>query len=63
MGLVGLVTVRVSDHLLVFAFAGGYRGSEGALEESGWRRLLNEGRIARFAWVLEAWCFDKVQEL
>ena len=62
MGLVGLVTVRVSDHL-VFAFVGGYRGSEGALEESGWRRLLNEGRIARFAWVLEAWCFDKVQEL
>ena len=54
MGLVGLVKVRLSDHLLVFAFSGGYRGSEGALEESGWRRLLNEGRIARFAQALEA---------
>ena len=59
----GLVTVRVSDNLPVFAFVGGHRGAEGALEEGGWRRLVNEGRIARFARVLEAWSFDKLREL
>ena len=59
MGLVGLVTVRVA----VFAIVGGHRGAEGALEEGGWRRLVNEGRIARLARVLEAWSFDKLREL
>ena len=60
----GPVTMRVSDHLPVFAFVGGHRGAEGALEEGGWRRLVKaEGRIARFARALEAWSFNKVWEL
>ena len=63
LGLVGLMTVRVSDHLPVFAFVGGRRGAEGALEEGGRQRLVNEGRIARFALALEAWSFDEVREL
>ena len=63
MGLVGLVTVRVSDNLPVFAFVGGYWGADGALGEGGRRKLVNEGRIARFARALDAWSFNKVWEL
>ena len=56
----GLVTVRVSDHLPIFAFVG---GSEGKMVEGGQggrrRRLVNKGRIRRFGEKLE-WSFDKV---
>ena len=45
----GLVTVRLSDHLPVYVFVGG--GREGEVSGAGGtrRRLVNEGRIARFA--------------
>ena len=54
----GLVTVRVSDHLPVFAFVRGgveLGGVHGVVRR---RRLVNEGRITRFAERLEAWSFD-----
>ena len=55
----GLVTVRISDHLPVFAFVGGAVevgdvGGGGA----GRGRVVNEGRIGRFAEELGAWSFD-----
>ena len=53
MGLVVLMTVRVSDHLPVFAFVGGHWGADGALGEGGRQKLVNEGRILRFARALE----------
>ena len=43
----GLVTVRISDHLPVFAFVGGEREANGAEEVGGQRRLVNGGRIER----------------
>ena len=55
----GLVTVRVSDHLPVFAFVGGTGVAEGAPRVARKRRLVNEGRISRFAERLEAWSFDE----
>ena len=56
----GLVTVRVSDHLPIFAFVGGRREGDGGTEEGckRRRRLVNEGRIRRFAEELGAWSFD-----
>ena len=51
----GLVTVRVSDHLPVFAFVGGAREEERVPGGVKRRRLVNEGRIRRFAGRLEAW--------
>ena len=60
----GLVTVRVSDHLPVFAFIGGTRGAEDAQEAGRQRRrMVNEGRIRRFAERLEAWSFDEVRQM
>ena len=59
----GLVTVRISDHLPVFAFVGGSVEVGGAQKEGGRRRLVNEGRIARFAEVLGSWSFDEVRAL
>ena len=61
----GLVTVRVSDHLPVFAFVGGARetaqgGGGGGTRK---RRQVNERRIARFAERLGAWSFDEVRSL
>ena len=61
-GLVsGLVTVRVSDHLPVYLFVGGdgVGDTEGGKGQK--RRLVNEGRIARFAGGLSEWCFDVVR--
>ena len=60
----GLVTVRVSDHLPVFAFVGGTREeerSQGGVR--GKRRLVNEGRIRTFAEKLGAWSFDEVRAM
>ena len=57
----GLVTVRVSDHLPIFAFVGGARAGGVKEEREGWRRLVNEGRIGRFAERLEGWEFDEVR--
>ena len=54
----GLVTVRLSDHLPVFCFVGGARNVGPKVGKGGKKRLINEGRIARFAEDLEGWCFD-----
>ena len=59
----GLVTVRVSDHLPVFAFVGGPVGAAGVTEGTRRRRLVNEARIGRFAERLEAWSFDEERAL
>ena len=55
----GLVTVRISDHLPVFAFVGGARGATRAQEGGRRRRVMNEARIGRFAERLDAWSFDE----
>ena len=46
----GLVTVRISDHLPIFAFVGGEREGPGAEEQgvvTSKRRLMNEGRMEK----------------
>ena len=55
--------MRLSDHLPVFAFVGGVREVGGAGGGVRWRRLMNEGRICRFAEELEGWSFDEVRVL
>ena len=59
----GLVTVRVSDHLPIFAFVGGDRENGQVREQGRRRRLVNEGRIGRFAGRLEGWAFDEVRAM
>ena len=59
----GLVTVRISDHLPVFALVGGEREGGVGLQGGGRRRLVNEGRIARFAEALGGWSFDEERAL
>ena len=59
----GLVTVRISDHLPVFAFVGGEREATTGLEGGSRRRLVNEVRIGKFAERLEAWSFDEERAL
>ena len=59
----GLVTVRVSDHLPVFAFVGGTGVPELGQGANGRRRLVNEGRIGRFAEMLKGWSFDEERAL
>ena len=54
----GLVTVRISDHLPVYVFVGGDREEASAIGGRPRRRLVNEGRTARFAEELRGWCFD-----
>ena len=54
----GLVTVRLSDHLPIFAFIGGSRDIGPGAGKTANKRLVNEGRITRFAEELEGWCFD-----
>ena len=55
----GLVTVRISDHLPIYAFIGGDKtGSKDEKRES-WRRSMNEGRMRRFAEDIEAWTWDE----
>ena len=48
----GLVTVRVSDHLPVFAFIGGNEEERGVNGKTDMRRLINARRIAEFGEVL-----------
>ena len=55
----GLVTVRISDHLPVFAFIGGTGGAGSVPRVAQRRRLVNEGRILRFAERLGEWSFDE----
>ena len=57
------MTVRVSDHLPIFAFIGGNREEHGTAGVTRRRRLMNEGRIRRFAGRLEAWSFDEERQL
>ena len=52
------MTVRISDHLPVYAFIGGKREVEGAGGVRGKRRLVNERRIERFAEELDGFHFD-----
>ena len=54
----GLVTVRLSDHLPVFSFMGGDREGNTETGKGSKRRLVNEGRISRFAGALSGWCFE-----
>ena len=55
----GLVTVRISDHLPVFAFVGGAVEVEEEREQGVKRRLVNERRIGKFAEELEGWSYDE----
>ena len=57
----GLVTVRISDHLPIFAFVGGHGQSKQEQGEDQWRRQVNEGRIARFAVELSCWTYDEIR--
>ena len=59
----GLVTVRVSDHLPVYSFVSGGRQEGKGEVGGGVRRLVNDGRIRRFAEDMEAWVFDEVRAL
>ena len=54
----GLVTVRLSDHLPVFSLMGGSREGGPDTGRGSRKRLVNEGRISRFAETLGGWCFD-----
>ena len=45
----GLVTVRISDHLPAYAFVGGGREVDPPGGFRGRKRLVNQGRIERFA--------------
>ena len=54
----GLVTVRLSDHLPVFSFIGGVREASPKVDNKPRKRLLNAGRISRFAEELQSWSFD-----
>ena len=54
----GLVTVRLSDHLPVFSFMGGNRVGTTEQGSNSKKRLINEGRISRFAEELRGWYFD-----
>ena len=47
----------------VFAFVGGAREEEREQRGGRRQRLVNEGRIARFAERLEAWSFDEERAL
>ena len=59
----GLVTVRISDHLPIYSFIGGNRKESRIQDEDGLHRLINEGRIGRFAGDLSAWSFDITGEI
>ena len=59
----GLVTVRVSDHLPIYAFMGGNSKESGGQANNSMCRLVNEVRITRFAGNLEAWTFNETRSL
>ena len=54
----GLVTVRISDHLPAYVFVGGGREGGAFGGPKGGKRLVNQGRIERFADELSEWHFD-----
>ena len=57
----GVLTVRISDHLPVFALVGGTREVSDGSKLKGKRRLINEAKIRRFADELESWSFDEIR--
>ena len=59
----GLVTVRISDHLPIYSFIAGNRTEGGVEVRDGLHRLVNGGRISRFAEDLQAWSFDEVRAI
>jgi hypothetical protein len=60
----GLVKVRVSDHLPIFAMVGG-PGGGGQVEGAGrnQRRAVNESRMVDFAIALDLWDFRELRAL
>ena len=65
----GLVTVRVSDHLPIFAFSGGWGGTEGCVmgrgapKDSLARKVVIGGRIRQFLRKLEEWDWREVKAI
>ena len=59
----GLITVRVSDHLPIYGFVNGEEGKGSGQNRDDWKRIINQGRISRFAEDLRAWNFDEVRAL
>ena len=59
----GLVSVKISDHLPIFSFVCGPGDIDTQSQVQGWRRLVNQGRISRFAEDLRAWQFDEVRAM
>ena len=59
----GLVTVRIPDHLPIFALVGGEREVSGLEQGGSEKRLLNGSRMARFAEDLQGWDFDEERAL
>ena len=61
----GLVTVRVSDHLPIFAFVGGMGrdGGVGNGEGGAPRRVVTGARIRQFARKLEEWDWREVRAM
>ena len=57
----GLVTVRISDHLPIFALVGGSGQRIKHQAKVGLRRSINERRILQFSEKLQAWSFDEVR--
>ena len=60
---VGLITVRLSDHLPVFCMVSGSKHRSDYRRKEGRYRLMNTGRIQQFAAELDAWSFDEVRVL
>jgi hypothetical protein len=58
----GLVKVRVSDHLPIFAMVGG-PGGGGQVEGAGQnqKRAVNESRMVDFAIALDSWDLRELQ--
>ena len=57
----GLVTVRVSDHLPVFAMIGGHKEPGDDHEACSMKRVVNERRIEMFGERLKSWSFDEIR--
>ena len=55
----GLITVRLSDHLPVFAFVEGGEDRKDQTRQTTQRRKVTTQRISRFAEILEDWSFDE----
>ena len=59
----GSITVRVSDHLPIFAFVGGTKEHNKEHGTGGRNRLVNGERIEKFAEELKCWSFDEARAL